>query len=205
MKDKFWYELNLWIKPMTEEEQNTCNCEHEHHIKNENEIKKTQWMKYLGIIGATLLGSFLAFYFVADMTIKHLTDPSYQFKKMNKIMEHHSREMDKIDKKMMKEIGMPDFHKHKSMVMVERDDDEYKIIVDLRAFDNNEKNVKFDINNNMATVSASIEKEKKHEDSIIEFSQTFYLSGNIDKNKIKKEKERNQYIITIPLKDTNND
>ena len=152
-----------------------------------------------------MVGSFLAFYFVADMTIKHLTNPYYQFKRMDKIMEHHARDMEKMDRKMMKDMGMPRFHKNKSIVMVERDDDDYKIIVDLRAFDNNEKNVKFDLNNNMATVSASIEKEKRHEDSIVEFSQTFYLNGNLDKKNIKKEKERNNYIITIPLKNVVDD
>lgn len=182
---------------MTEDEKITCNCEHEK--------KKNQWMKYLGLVGATLLGSFLAFYFVADMTIKHLTDPAYQFRKFDKMMERQAKDMDKMDRRMMKEIGMPHFHQNKSMVTVERDDDDYKIIVDLRAFDNNEKNVKFDLNNNMATISASIEKEKKHEDSIIKFSQTFYLSGDIDSKNIKKEKERNKYIITIPLRETNND
>lgn len=184
---------------MTEEEKTTCNCEHEH------ETKKNQWMKYLGLVGATLLGSFLAFYFVADMTIKHLTDPAYQFRKFDRMMEHHARDMEKMDRKMMREMGVPHFNKNKSMVVVERDDDDYKIIVDLRAFDNNEKNVNFDLKNNMATVSASIEKEKRHEDSIIEFSQTFYLSGNLDTKNIKKEKERNKYVITIPLKETPND
>ena len=190
---------------MTEEEKFTCDCGHEHNTNNENELNKKQWMKYLGLIGATLLGSFLAFYFVADMTIKHLTNPAYQFRKFDKMMERQAREMDKMDRKMMKEMGMPRFHKNKSMVIVERDDDDYKIIVDLRAFDNNEKNVKFNLNNNMATVSASIEKEKRHEDSIVEFSQTFYLNGNLDKKNIKKEKERDKYVITIPLIDVNDD
>lgn len=187
------------------EEKNSCNCGQEQNINNEDETKKNQWLKYLGIVGATLLGSFLAFYFVADMTIKHLTDPAYQFKKFDKMMERQARDMDKMDRRMMREMGMPHFHKNKSMVMVDKDDDEYKIVVDLRTFDNNEKNVKFDLNNNMATVSASIEKEKRHEDSVIEFSQTFYLSGNLDKKNIKKEKERDKYVITIPIKDDNRD
>ena len=190
---------------MTEGENFTCNCGNEHNINDEKELNKNQWKKYLGVVGATLLGSFLAFYFVADMTIKHLTDPVYQFRKFDRMMEQQAKDMDKMDRRMMREMGMPHFHKNKSMVMVDKDDDEYKIVVDLRAFDNNEKNVKFDLKNNMATISASIEKEKRHEDSIVEFSQSFYLSGNIDSKNIKKEKERNKYIITIPLRETNND
>jgi len=182
---------------MTEEEKLNCGCEH----KNENDINKKHCMKYLGIMLATLAGSFLAFYFVADMTIKHMTDPAYQFKKMDKMMERHSRDMEKMDRRMMKDMGMPSMFHHKPMVVLDKLDDEYKIIVDLRAFDNNEKNIKFDLNNNLATVSASIEKEKRHEDSIVEFSQSFYLSGNLEKSKIKKETERGKYIITIPLKD----
>ena len=80
-------------------------------------------------------------------------------------------------------------------------DDEYKIVIDLRPFDDNEKNVQFELNNNMATVTASVEKEKRHEDRIVNFSQTFYLEGDLDVAKIKKEKMKNKYIITIPEKD----
>ncbi len=184
---------------MTEEEKFTSECGHEHNLNHD--LKKNHILKYIGIVMATLVGSFLAFYFVADMTIKHLTDPVYQFRKFDKMMERQAKDMEKMDRRMSKEMGIPHFNKNKSMVVVERDDDDYKIIVDLRAFDNNEKNVKFDLNNNMATVSASVEKTKKHEDSIVEFSQTFYLSGNLDKKNIKKERERNKYVITIPLKD----
>ena len=182
---------------MTEEEKLNCGCEH----KNENDTKKKHCMKYIGIVLATLLGSFLAFYFVADMTLKNMMNPANQFRRMDKMMERHSRDMEKMDRKMMKDMGMPPMFHHKSMVVVDKLDDEYKILVDLRAFDNNEKNVKFDLNNNIATVSASIEKENRHEDSIVEFSQSFYLSGDLDKTKIKKEKDRNKYVITIPLKD----
>ena len=181
---------------MTEENFN-CECGHEHnHVE-----KKKHLMKYLGIFGATLLGSFLAFYFVADVTMKHLTNPEYQFRKFDKMMERQAKDMEKFDKKMMKDMGLPPMYKNKSMVVVDKLDDEYKIFVDLRPFDNNEKNVNFELNNNMATVSASIEKEKRHRDSIVEFSQTFYLDGDLDKKNIKTEKERGKYIITIPLKD----
>lgn len=177
------------------EENYTCNCDKEHN----NEKNKNNLMKYLGIAGATLLGSFLAFYFIADMTIKQLTNPVYQFRRMDKMMERQARDMEKFDRKMMRDMGYK--HGNKSVISVEKLDDEYKIIVDLKPFDNNEKYVKFELNNNIATVSASIEKEKRHRDSIIEFSQTFYIDGNIDKKDIKKEKNHNQYIITIPLKD----
>ena len=173
---------------MTEEEKMIC----EHN-------RKKCVMKYLGVLGATLLGSFLAFYFVADMTIKHMMDPMYQFRKMDRMMEHQERQMNKMDKKMMKEIGMP--MPHKSIIDVQKFDDEYKIVIDLRPFDDNEKNVQFELNNNMATVTASVEKEKRHEDRIVNFSQTFYLEGDLDVAKIKKEKMKNKYIITIPEKD----
>ena len=173
---------------MKEEEK--MSCEHNH---------KKCILKYIGVLCATLLGAFLAFYFVADMTIKHMMDPMYQFKKMDRMMEHQERQMDKMGKRMMKDVGMP-MH-HKSIVEIQNFDDEYRIIVDLRPFDNNEKNVQFELNNNMATVTASVEKEKRHEDSIVNFSQTFYLDGDLDVAKIKKEKVKNRYIITIPEKD----
>ena len=178
------------------EENTTCNCEKNHS----EEIKKNNLMKYLGIVGATLLGSFLAFYFIADMTIKQLTDPVYQFRRMDKMMERQAKDMEKFDRKMIRDMGYK--NRRNAPVLIENHDDEYKIIIDLKPFDNNEKNIKFDLNNNIATVSASIEKEKRHSNSVIEFSQTVYIDGEIDNKKgIKKEKEHGKYIITIPLKD----
>ena len=53
----------------------------------------------------------------------------------------------------------------------------------------------------MATVNASVEKEKRHEDSIVEFSQTFYLEGDLDTSKIKKERFKDKYIVTVPERD----
>ena len=89
----------------------------------------------------------------------------------------------------------------KSIVEIQKLDDEYKIIVDLRPFDNNEKNVRVEVRDNMATVNASVEKEKRHEDSIVEFSQTFYLEGDLDTSKIKKERFKDKYIVTVPERD----
>lgn len=174
---------------MTEEQ--NYGCEHN---------KKKCFMKYLGVLGATLLGAFLAFYFVADMTIKHMMDPMYQVRKMDKMFEHQARQMDKMDKRMMREMGMPTFHRGQ-IVAVENLDDEYKIIIDLRPFDDNEKNIIFELNDNMATIKASVEKEKRHEENIVNFQQTFYLDGDLDIAKIKKEKVKNKYVITIPEKD----
>ena len=175
---------------MTEEEKMTC----EHN-------RKKGFMKYIGVLLATLLGAFLAFYFVADMTIKHMMDPMYQFRKMDKMMQHQEREMENFDKKMMKDMRIKMPMHQKSIVEIQKLDDEYKIIVDLRPFDNNEKNVRVEVRDNMATVNASVEKEKRHEDSIVEFSQTFYLEGDLDTSKIKKERFKDKYIVTVPERD----
>ena len=52
---------------------------------------KSHWLRTLGVILATLIGAFLAFYFVADMTFNRMTDPSYQMRKMEKMMRQAIR------------------------------------------------------------------------------------------------------------------
>ena len=40
--------------------------------------------KFLGIVLATFIGAYLAFYFVVDTTFNRMTNPEYQMRKMEK-------------------------------------------------------------------------------------------------------------------------
>ena len=51
-----------------------------------NEHKTHCLLKYLGLVFATILGAFLAFYFVLNTTINHLMSPYYTMNQMDKMI-----------------------------------------------------------------------------------------------------------------------
>ena len=146
-------------------------------------------LKYLGIVLATLIGAFLAFYVAVDITVERMFNPMYRMKHAEKIM---NKEFKHFDRNMR---HMP------SLVHLVKDSDGYKLIVDLRHLDNNEKNINVSFDKDMVTVSGGIDKSKKREESVLSFTQSYVLSDEIDIANVKKEKIRNKYIITIPIKD----
>lgn len=154
-----------------------------------NEEKKWCIWKYLGIVIATLVGAFLAFYFAVDITIERMFNPFYRMKHAEKIM---NKEFKKFDRGR--------FHMA-SLVHLIKESDEYKLIIDLRHLDNDEKNINVSFDKDMVTVSGGIDKSKRREESVLSFTQSYVLSDDIDISKVKKEKIRDKYIITIPIKD----
>lgn len=154
-----------------------------------NDEKNFCILKYLGFVLATLIGTFLAFYFAVDITLERMFNPIYRMKHAEKIM---NKEFKHFDRKMR---HMP------AIVHLVRNSDEYKLIVDLSHLNNDEKNVNVSFDKDMVTVSGGIDKSKKREESIMSFTQSYVLSDEIDIANVRKEKIRNKYIITIPIKD----
>ena len=148
------------------------------------EEKKHYWLKAIGIIIATLIGAFLAFYLVADITFNRMLSPEYNIRRMEKMMRHQEKTFQKLDEKFMDHPFEPK-------------------IVDLKQLGGDEKNVnlKIDDKDNVVTVFGEVEKTIKNNERILNFSQSFYLDDKIDKNNITKEKKGNKYIITIPFED----
>ena len=60
------------------------------------ESKKEHWFKIIGIILATFIGAFLAFYAAVDITLHRFMEPTYNFRRMEKMMQNA------IDGKFMK-------------------------------------------------------------------------------------------------------
>jgi len=154
-----------------------------------NDEKNFCILKYLGFVLATLIGAFLAFYFAVDITLNHMFNPIYRMKHAEKIM---NKEFKHFNRRMK---HMP------SMVHLIKDSDEYKLIVDLSHLNNDENNVNVSFDKDMITISGGIDKSKKREESILSFTHSFVLSDEIDTSKVKKEKIRDKYIITVPIKD----
>lgn len=159
------------------------------------EENKHHLLKVIGVIIATFLGAFLAFYLVVDLTFGRMFNPEYQIRKMEKTMNN----IQKFDEKMMESPFVPKMSP--MLVNLVKEANEYKIIVDLKPLGNNEKNVDIKLENNIVTVSGDMEKKELRGEKIMNFSQSFYLDEKLMLNKVIKERKGNKYIVTIPFED----
>lgn len=144
------------------------------------------------------LGAFAAFYVVSDWHFKRMFDPMLQMKQMDKAMMQQERQMDRfVKKEFQKERRM--LQNTAPFIHVDRTDDMYKIIIDLRPFDNDEKNVEIKVKGNTVTINAAGEKQSHRGQEITHYSQTFAFGERINPNEITKIRQGNEYIITIPF------
>lgn len=175
------------------------NNEHFHHSKH-------CWMKYLMVALLTLLGSFLAFYFLTDYTIKRMLDPVYQMKRAEKMMQHQEKKMINMGKKfeynMAKDFEMMNApYSVMNLVHIKKGDDSYEVVVDLKPFDGNPNNINVSVSNDILTINGKIEKNKQNKTKILNFSQSYMLDEKVQADKIRKETNKDNYVITIPFED----
>jgi HSP20 family molecular chaperone IbpA len=152
-------------------------------------------MKTLFIGFLIFLGAYCAFYVVADWHFKRMLDAQFMNPaRMEHMMRKDMRKMDKLmrENKMFSE-------KSANVIHIEQSRDFYKIIIDLRAFENNENNVKVSENGNILTINGRTVKKSKNDEQISEFQQQFMFGNNVKLNEITKETEGNFYVITIPI------
>lgn len=159
------------------------------------EENKHHLLKVIGVIIATFLGAFLAFYFAVDLTLNRMFNPEYQIRKMEKTMNN----IQKFDEKMMESPFVPKMLP--MLVNLVKEPNEYKVIVDLKSLGDDEKNVDVKLDNNMVTISGDMQKKELRGEKIMNFSQSFYLDEKLIPNKIIKERKGNKYIVTIPFED----
>ena len=95
-------------------------------------------------------------------------------------------------------IGRPSFN---SVVNIEELPDKYKIIINLRRFNNDEKNVKVDIKAHSIKISGNAVNNTEEEQSSFSYSKTLTVSRKIDTDDVKKEVLGNKLIITAPIED----
>lgn len=159
------------------------------------EEKKERFKHALTTFLAALIGGFLAFYVVMDITLSRMLNPMRGIKRAEKIMEQQMRDMRKIDNEVFSPIPMP---LHHSIITMVKEDDGYKFVIDLKQLNNNEKNVEVNADNDTITIKGVAERNKGEQNMIIDFSQTFALDSKIYKDRITKKREGNKYIITVP-------
>lgn len=155
-------------------------------------------LKHVLIGLLVFLGAFSAFYVVADWHFKQMFDPMFQLRKMDRAIMKQERQMDKFaQKEFSKEQKM--LQNSAPFIHVDRTKDTYKIVIDLRPFDNNENNVEVKSNGNTVTINAVGEKNSRNGQKIMRYSQTFAFGEQIDTDDITKVRQGNEYIITIPF------
>ena len=170
---------------------------------NHEEIKhcflcKHPAVKFVLIGLLVFLGAFLAFYVVADWHFKRMLDPMIQMQNMNRAMMRQERQMDKFVHKEFQK-GQRMVQNTAPFIHVDRADDNYKIIIDLKPFDNDEKNIEVKANGNTITINGAGEKNSHHGQEITHYSQTFTFGERINAQDITKVRQGNNYIITIPF------
>ena len=113
------------------------NQNNEHKIINESHHYSTCdrhpfWKALLtGLL--TFLGAFCAFYVVSDWHFKRMMHSP--FSKMDRMYKKEMREMDKMFK------AERNLSRHSAHVIhLEKDGNIYRVLIDLKAFDNNENN-----------------------------------------------------------------
>ena len=183
-------------------EENFNDFEHEQEHKHCH--CKESCFKYALMFFATLLGAFLAFYFVADYTLKMMFSPEYHIRQADKMI----RQMDRNIERELNRNFSKDFDKEikvigKSMqtpVEISENNDSYVVTVALKPFGNNSKNIKVSVeDDNVLKIEGSNEVKKGGRENMINLMQAYKLQKQVDKNKITTKEERGNYVVTIPF------
>lgn len=182
-----------------EENNNYVNEEKKEHYKEHHCFMcKHPFLKYLLTALMVFLGAFTAFYVVADWHFKRMMDPAVQMRNFERAMIKQERKMDKFAQKEFQKARK--FEQNTAQfIRVEQNEGFYKIIIDLRPFDNNEKNIEIKTEGNTLTINAAGEKNMKNKKEVIKYTQTFAFGENVDVNDITKVREGNNYIISVPF------
>lgn len=166
----------------------------------ENETTKHHWLRIGAIALMTFIIAFIAFYCAMELMLHRMTDPMYNAKRIEKVMRQQERSFQRIEDKMTAEN--PFEPKMRPMLVnLVKENNEYKVIVDLKPLENNEKDVNVNIKDHIITVSGELDKKSFTGEKIVNFSQSYYLDEDLDTDNISKERKGDKYIITIPFKD----
>ena len=147
----------------------------------------------LGIGLLIFLGAYCAFYTVADWHMKHIFNPFGNISAdINRAIVTDMRQMDKFISNENQKVA--------HVIHLEESDNEYKIMIDLRAFDNNKNNIQVKHNGNLLTIKGRSITKRHHNQQISEFQQSYMFENNVNLREMTKEVEGNYMVIKIPVK-----
>ncbi|MBO5435748.1 Hsp20/alpha crystallin family protein [bacterium] len=181
---------------MEHKEQNNYYAHHHEHCF----LCKHPFLKTLLTALLTLFGAYLAFYVVTDWHYKRMLDPAVQIRKMDRMIQKEEHQMHKMfDKEIRKEKKLE--RKASDLIQVEKTDDAYKIIVDLKPFNNDEKNVSVTRDGDALTINLAGEVKKYNKDLLVHLTQKFIFPDEANLDEISKFKDGNNYYIVVPIRD----
>lgn len=163
----------------------------------EEENSKHHWLRIAAIIIMTFIVAFLAFYCAMEIMLHRMTDPMYSAKRIEKVLKQQERNFQRFEDKMGENPFEPKMRP--MLVNLVKEANEYKVIVDLKPLEGNEKDVNVTIKDHIISVSGELDKKAFGGEKIINFSQSYYLDEDLQTDKISKEKKGDKYIITIPF------
>lgn len=140
----------------------------------------------------TFLGAFCAFYVVSDWHFKRIMH--FPLTRMDRMYKKEMKEMDKMFK-VERNLAKRPAH----VIHLEQSRDAYRVLIDLRAFDNNENNVQVGVNGNILNINGKSVKTLRNNEQITEFQQSYMFGNNVNLKDLTKETKGNYYIVTIPL------
>ena len=202
-------------------QENTVNeeiKEEKKHVCFENHC----WKMCLGMVLAAFAGAFLAVYFVSDQIMER------QFKKHVPPVPHHVRyernpfeEMDRFDEIYEKNLRdfeqtfehfkkfdtpsvhmpvTPNFATDSVKIKTDINDNEFKITIGLKPFQNDENRINYNINGRKLTVYGDSHINDNGYEEDVSFSQDFILPENADIMNIIKKKHGDKLVISVLLK-----
>lgn len=165
----------------------------------EPETTKHHWLRIVSIIIMTFIIAFLAFYCAMELMLHRMSDPMYNAKRMEKVLKQQEKNFERFENRMNENPFEPKLRP--MLVNLVRENNEYKVIVDLKPLEGNEKGVNVNIKDKVISISGELEKNTHKGEEIVSFAQSYYLDEDIQTDKITKERKGDKYIITIPFKD----
>ena len=176
-----------------------------HSNYQQNTDNTDKWIKFFILTLAVIFGTFLAVYFVSDQAIKHATYSPFvnHHKMMNKFMEKNMRTMNDFERAAM--IGSPimpvETLSFAPITKLQEGDNGYKLIINLKHFNNDINKIKLDIKPDKVSILASNDNEKKDSIYSLSFSQTYILDEKIDTKKVTKEVIGENAVVYLPFDD----
>lgn len=171
---------------------------------NEKEIKSCdcsndKWVKFALIVAAVFLGCYLATYYILDQMRHSYYAPICPIENIDNVIKEQDKLFDDfeampVDLKTMLPTNMP-------VVQTFKKGDDYKVIIDLKPFNNDVRNIKLKIEPYRISVFGEKITSKKNSKSDYAFSQSFSLPERIDLDDVTKEVRKDKYIITLPIDD----
>ena len=176
------------------------NYENREHHRYHNDCWLCDHPVFKHIITALMVsfGAYPALHTVTDWHFKRMMDPAMQMRRIERKMLHEQKQIENMYKRNM-ERGMRLEEQTAGYIRAEKRPDAYEIIVNLRPFDNSDKNVEVRTDGDTLIVIAAGEKETRNHDKVIKVIQQFTFDDEVDLSAITKTRRGNNYIITVPI------